>query len=136
MERAGPPGWRAVQFSATRTGITAAGVQISNVRLPDPSVVPGYPIQVNGNVLPGKGIGLIIATDPDPRLSRGPVRRPPLPAPDGRYWTLGSAPAGAPYLETLWFRTRGRVYIACAKIGPQVTGRQLAIVAAIIKSLR
>ena len=57
-----PPGWHARQFNDTKDGITSRGVQLSNVRLPLPSLVPGYPVQVNGQVLPGDGIGLIIAT--------------------------------------------------------------------------
>jgi hypothetical protein len=131
-----PAGWRALPFSDTRGGITATGVQLSNVRLPLPSLIPGYPIQVNDRVLPGRGIGLIIAADPDPRLSRGPVEKPPLPAPNGRYWSMGSSPAGDPYLETLWFRAHGMTFIASAKIGSLVTSHQLTVVAAVIRSLR
>jgi len=132
-----PPGWHAVHFSATKDGITATGVQLSNVRLPLPSLVAGYPIQVNDRVLPGDGIGLIIATDPDPKLAHGrPAQKPPLPAPNGRYWNVGSSSAGEPYIETLWFRAHGKIFIACAKIGSQTTSRQLAVVAAVIRSLR
>jgi hypothetical protein len=131
-----PPGWHARQFSGTKNGITSSGVQLSNVKLPLPSLIPGYPIQVNGRVLPGDGIGLIIATDPDPRLQRGPFQKPPLPAPNGRYWNIGSAPGNAPYLETLWFRAHGKTFIASAKIGSQTTSQELKIVASIIKSLR
>ena len=131
-----PAGWRARQFSATKNGITSHGVQLSNVKLPPPSLVPGYPVQVNGQVLPGNGIGLIIATDPDPKLQRGPVLRPPLPAPNGRYWNIGSSPGGGPYIETLWFRVNGMTLIACAKIGAQITSHDREIVASIIRSLR
>lgn len=131
-----PPGWHARQFSDTRNGITSSGVQLSNVKLPLPSLVPGYPVQVNDRVLPGNGIGLIIATDPDPKLQRGPIQKPPLPAPNGRYWTVGSSPGGAPYIETLWFRAHRKTLIACAKIGPQTTSHDLKVVASIIRSLR
>ena len=131
-----PAGWHARQFNDTKDGITSRGVQLSNVRLPPPSLVPGYPVQVNGRVLPGDGIGLIIATDPDPRLQRGPIQKPRLPAPNGHYWNVGSSPGGAPYLETLWFRAHGMLLIASAKIGPQTTSRELDMVAAIIRSLR
>ena len=131
-----PAGWHALQFSDTRNGITSDGVQLSNVRLPRPSLIPGYPVQVNNRVLPGRGIGLIIATDPDPRLQRGPVQRPPLPAPNGRYWSVGSALAGSPFMETLWFRADGRTLIACAKVGPRTTRRDLEALASIITSLR
>ena len=131
-----PPGWHARRFTDTRNGITSSGVQLSNVKLPLPSLTPGYPIQVNDRVLPGDGIGLIIATDPDPKLQRGPLQKPPLPAPNGRYWVSGSSPGGTPYMDTLWFRAHGMTLIACAKIGPQTTGHDLKVVASMIKSLR
>lgn len=131
-----PAGWHARSFSDTKDGITSAGVQLSNVKLQPPSLIPGYPVQVNNRVLPARGIGLIIATDPDPKLQRGPIQRPPLPAPNGRYWSVGSSLGGTPYIETLWFRTHGKILIACAKIGPKVTGRDLRALASIIKSLR
>ncbi len=131
-----PPGWYARQFSDTANGITSSGVQLSNVKLPAPTLIPGYPVQVNARDLPGDGIGLIIATDPDPKLQRGPIQKPPLPAPNGRYWAIGSSPGGAPYIETLWFRAHGMTLLACGKIGPQTTGRDLQVVASIIKSLR
>jgi hypothetical protein len=131
-----PAGWHARKFSDTKDGITSAGVQLSNVKLPPPSLVPGYPVQVNNRVLPGRGIGLIIATDPDPKLQRGPFQRPPLPAPNGRYWSMGSALGGSPYMETLWFRAHGRTLIACAKVGPKTTSQDLRVLAAIIRSLQ
>ena len=130
-----PPGWRAVHFSDRVKGIVSAGVQLSNVRLPLPALIPGYPIQVSSRFLPAHGIGLIIATDPDPRLSQGPAETPPLPAPGGRYWTIGSSLAGDPYIETLWFRAHGMTFIACAKIGSRITSRDLGAVAAVIRSL-
>ncbi len=43
-----PAGWHAVRFSVSTGGAASAGVQLSNVRLPAPSVIPGYPVQVNG----------------------------------------------------------------------------------------
>jgi hypothetical protein len=131
-----PPGWHVRQFSDTKNGVTSSGVQLSNVKLPPPSLIPGYPVQVNDRVLPGDGIGLIIATDPDPKLQRGPIQKPPLPVPNGRYWSIGSSPGGTPYMETLWFLTHGMTLIACAKIGPQANGHDLRVVASIIKSLR
>jgi hypothetical protein len=42
-------------------------------------VIPGYPIQLNGQVLPDHRVGLITATDTDPRLSYGKIAVPPLP---------------------------------------------------------
>jgi hypothetical protein len=135
-----PPGWHTVRFSDSRDGITSAGVQLSNVRLPPPVLVPGFPIQVNGDILPARGVGLIIATDTDPKLPRGHVAVPPLPAfdaPNGwKYWNAGSAPAGSPYIEILWFRAQSAAFIACAKIGPKATSGDLKAVAAIVESLR
>jgi hypothetical protein len=141
-----PPGWHALRFSDSRDGITAAGVQLSNVRLPPPTLVRGFPIQASGGVLPARGVGLIIATDTDPKLPRGPVAVPPLPLPDAsngwKYWNAGSASAGydgrpgSPDIEMLWFRVHGGTFIACAKIGPKATSRDLSTVAAIIQSLR
>jgi hypothetical protein len=135
-----PRGWHAVRFSDSTDGITSAGVQLSNVRLPPPALVPGFPIQVNGSVLPAHGVGLVIATDTDPRLSRGPVAVPPLPARSApnawRYWGGGSASAESPYIETLWFRIHTTTFIACAKIGPKATNAELKAVDTIIKSLR
>jgi hypothetical protein len=131
-----PAGWHVRHFSDTRNGITSVGVQLSNVRLAPPSLVPGYPVQVSNRVLPARGIGLIIATDPDPKLQPGPIQRPPLPSPNGRYWNVGSSLSGTPYIETLWFRTHGKTLIACAKVGPKATSRDLKVLASIIASLR
>jgi hypothetical protein len=130
-----PPGWHAVRFTDSKNGITSTGVQLSNVKLPRPSVTPGYPIQVNNRVLPARGVGLIIAADPDPGLSHGLVSKPPLPAPNGRYWMIGSALGGSPYMEALWFRVNGNTFIACAKVGSHATKSDLDAVTAIIESL-
>jgi len=135
-----PPGWHAVRFSDSKDGITSAGVQLSNVQFPPPTLVPGFPVQVNGGVLPAHGVGLIIATDTDPKLPHGPVAVPPLPAPDApdgwKYWNAGSASAGVPYIETLWFRINGTTFIASAKIGPKGHDADLKAFAQIIRSLR
>lgn len=131
-----PPGWHAEHFSDSKNGIISAGVQLSNVRLPLPSLVPAYPIQVKDGVLPAHGIGLIIATDSDPRLSQGPVVTPPLPAPNGRYWEIGSSPGGTPYLEDWWFHAHGMTFIACAKVGADITPSDLKTLATIIRSIR
>lgn len=135
-----PQGWHAVRFSDSKDGITSAGVQLSTVQLPPPALVPGFPIQANGGVLPTRGVGVVIATDPDPNVPHGPVAVPPLPAfdaPNGwKYWSAGSASAGAPYIEILWFRVHRATFIATAKIGPKATNSDLKAVAAIIQSLR
>jgi len=129
-----------VRFSDSKDGITSAGVQLSTVQLPPPALVPGFPIQANGGVLPTRGVGVVIATDPDPNVPHGPVAVPPLPAfdaPNGwKYWSAGSASAGAPYIEILWFRVHRATFIATAKIGPKATNSDLKAVAAINQSLR
>ena len=129
-----------MRFSDSKDGITSAGVQLSTVQLPPPALVPGFPIQANGGVLPTRGVGVVIATDPDPNVPHGPVAVPPLPAfdaPNGwKYWSAGSASAGAPYIEILWFRVHSATFIATAKIGPKATNSDLKAVAAIIQSLR
>lgn len=129
-----PPGWHSVQFSDSAKGITSAGVQLSNVPLPPPSLVPGFPVQVNNRVLPAHGVGLIIATDTDPKLSRGLVAAPPLSAPNGRHWMIGSAPAGWPHIELLWFRAHGRMLIASVKIGPKASDGDVKTIAMVVQS--
>jgi hypothetical protein len=141
-----PPGWHAVRFSDAKGGITAAGMQLSNVQLPPPELVRGAPIQANGGVLPARGVGVVIATDTDPTLFHGPVAVPPLPAPDApdgwKYWNGGSSSAGfggapgGPDIESLWFRVGHMTFIACAKIGPKATSGDRKAVDAIIESLR
>lgn len=135
-----PPGWRAARFSDAKDGITSAGVQLSNLRLAPPALVPGFPIQANRGILPGGGVGLVIASDTDRKVPHGPVAMPPLPAFDApggwKYWNAGSAPAGVPYIEILWFRVHGATFVATAKIGPKATHGALNAVAEIIRSLR
>jgi hypothetical protein len=131
-----PRGWYVVRFSDSKDGIASAGVQLSNVRLPRPSLLPGFPIQVNDQVLPPRGVGLIIATDTDPKLSHGTTASLTLPRPNGPEWTMGSAPGGTPYLETLWFLVKGSAFVASAKIGPGSTTASLKALAAVVHSLR
>ena len=128
-----PPGWHVDRFSDSANAVTSAGGQLSNVRLPAPSLIPGYPVQVNDRLLPSHGIGLIIATDSDPGLSHGTLAVPPLPYP--KAWMMGSAVAGTPYIETLWFRAEGTTFLATAKIGPKATRADLKALAGIIRSL-
>jgi hypothetical protein len=130
-----PPGWHTVHFRDSKDGITSAGVQVSNVQIPPPSLAPGSPIQVNSQVLPAQGIALIIATDTDTKLPHTPAAAPPLPAPNGPYWTTGSAPYGSPPMQTLWFRAYGTTFIASAKIGPRASRGDLKAITAIVQSL-
>jgi hypothetical protein len=131
-----PAGWHVVGFSESSGSIRASGTQLSDVALPAPRLVAGYPIQVNGGVLPKRGIGLIIATDTDPTQAPSDVSALPLPSPSGDRWSVGSALAGAPYLETLWFRIACTRLIASAKIGPDVSRGALRQLAGVIESVR
>ena len=132
-----PSGWHAVRFSDSKDGITAAGVQLSNIKLPPPTLIPGYPIQVNGQVLPEHGVGLIIATDTDPSLSHGKIAVPSLPLPwpaESHGWAIASAPPRSPIFETLWFRSDGMTYIAAAKIGWKASGTAQRALVRIVRS--
>jgi hypothetical protein len=135
-----PPGWHVLRFSDSKDGITAAGVQLSNVKFPPPKLVPGFPIQANGGVLPWRGVGVVIARDTDPNVPHGPMAVPPLPAPHApngwKYWNAGSASAGNPYIEILRFRAHSATFTATAKIGPKAASGDLRAFAAIVESLR
>lgn len=133
-----PVGWHVLGFSDATGKVGAVGSQFSNFALPAPRLVAGYPIQVNDRVLPNQGVGLIIATDTDPRISPHELAALPLPLPNtpNDRWTLGSAPAGQPYLETLWFRISCATFIASAKIGPDASHSSLQELASIVASLR
>jgi|HubBroStandDraft_6_1064221.scaffolds.fasta_scaffold163525_2 hypothetical protein len=58
-----------------------SGCSAFHVRLPAPSALPGYPIQVNDLVLLSRGLGLIIVTDGGPRLSCNPTATSAFTAP-------------------------------------------------------
>ena len=133
-----PPGWRVARFTDARGATSVAGAVISNMRLPAPDLVRGYPIQINGRVLPRRGIGLVIANDPSRSLSIGALPSPPLPSPDGKgdQWSIGSAPSASPYLETLQFRRAGTTFVASAKIGAHASRANLRALASVITSLR
>jgi hypothetical protein len=135
-----PPGWHVAPFSDTQDGILTAGVQLSNVPLPPPAVIPGYPVQVLDHALPAHGIGLTITADTDTGSPDAPVAVPPLPYPDR--WAKSStgpqmrAGAGGSHVEVLWFLIGSTVFEACAKIGPRVTSADHAALAAAIRSIR
>jgi hypothetical protein len=129
-----PKLWRVVRFSKAKAVV---GAEISNVRLPPPTPLPGYPIQVNGYALPPRGIALVIARDRDPG-SGDVLAVPPLPQPGGsnNQWTIGSSLPGEPYIEILWFKASGATFIASVKVGPSATGTDLNVLDRIIQSLR
>lgn len=139
-----PPGWHVVRFSDAKGGVRSAGIQLSNVRLPAPTLHPGtrLPIQVNGEVLPSRGVGLIVATDTDPSLSHGKESVPPLPLPwpDGsggsRGWIIASAPPRAPVFEWLWLRAGGTTYVAAVAIGWKASRADQRALAPIVRSIK
>jgi hypothetical protein len=136
-----PPGWHAVRFSDSKGSVRSAGIQLSNVPLPAPTLVPGTgtPILVNGRVLPPRGVGLIIATDTDRSLSHGKVAVPPLPAPwpDGsRGWTIAPAPPRGSIFEWRWFRANGTTYVATVTIGWKASGAAQKALAPIVRSIK
>ena len=134
-----PQGWHLVRFSGSKGGVSSAGAQVSDVRLPAPKVIPGYPIQAPLGAQPARGLGLVIATDSETGLlgeSRGYIKVPPLPSPDQCGWSVGSASAGQPYIETLWFTGNHKTFIASVKVGAKATGTDLATVDRIVHSLR
>lgn len=115
-----PPGWHMLRFGGSNSGARSAGVQLSNVRLPDPVLLPRTPAEVNSEALPAGGVGLVIATATGHIPAYAKVALPPLPPPwpDGsRGWLLASAPAHSPIYEWLWFRIGATTYVADAAIG-------------------
>lgn len=139
-----PRGWHAVPFRDSKGGVVSSGVQLSNVRLPPPGILPGFPVQANDRVMPYDGIALIIASDKDPKLPHSPGATLPLPSPNGprEKWAVGSAGAarGArvslPYIEFLWFRVRGAYFIASAKIGSVASSATFKALDQAVRSIR
>lgn len=141
-----PAGWHVLPFQSSTDGASAAGVQLSNVKLPAPSIVPSFPIQTNDKVLPISGMSLIIATDNDPKLCRPSTgrlscqrsyARLPLPRPYTVRWSVASQPnATGPLFSDLWLEGGHQTYIATIKIGAKVfDGSHLAVLAKILASL-
>ena len=134
-----PPGWHLVRFGEAKGLVRAAGIQLSNVRLPAPKLLPGTPVEVNGQVLPAGGVGLVIATATERSFSHGMLVRPPLPLPwpDGSHdWTLASSPPGSPIYEWLWFREYGTTYIAAIAIGSKASRAAQKALGPIIGSIK
>lgn len=142
-----PAGWHVLPFRSSTDGASAAGVQLSNVKLPAPSIVPSFPIQTNDKALPISGISLIIATDHDPKLCRpstgsvscqGSFATLPLPRPYTTRWDVASQPIPTgPLFSDLWFKGGHQTFIATIKIGARVfDDSHLAVLAKILASLR
>lgn len=136
-----PPGWHALRFSDSNGGVRSAGIQLSNVRLPAPALPPGtgLAIEVNGQVLPPRGVGLVIATDANHSLARYKVAVPPLPLPwpDGsRGWILASAPPRSPIYQWLRFRVHGAMFAASAVIGWKASRSAQKALGRIVRSIK
>jgi hypothetical protein len=131
-----PPGWLVTPFETSKGDASAKGAQISDVALPPPSIVPGYPIQVNGNDLPNDGIALVIAVDDDPGFAQQPLRSPPQPPLTLDMFAQGSAVAGSPTLDVLWFSGNGQTFLASIKSGPTSSPDDRAALQETVASLR
>ena len=96
--------------------------------------------QVSGEVLPPRGVGLIVATDTDAKLAHGQVAVLPLPLPwpdgSGGGWSLGSSLAHSPVFEMLWFRVGRATYVVDAKIGWKATGAAQKALGQIVRSIK
>ncbi len=131
-----PPGWHVTPFETTKGGATARGAQVSNLELPSPSLVPGFPIQTNESDLPDDGLAIIVAIDDDPSDVQQPPQSPPAPPLSLDDFVHGSAPAGSATLDLMWFTGNGRTFLATIKTGPSVTAADRNAVEAAISSLR
>jgi hypothetical protein len=143
-----PPGWHVVSFHSSKDGVTAAGAAISNMALPAPAIMPGFPVQASGETLPARGVSLVIATDNDPKVCRpGPH---PSPAGGSTYCQrsyasppisfkdviLGSSPAGSPVTGFLWIKVNGEALDLTVKFGASAFSQRLINpVSAVLASL-
>lgn len=138
-----PPGWHVVRFSDSKGGVRSAGIQLSNVRLPAPVLLPGTPAEVNGEALPPRGVGVVISTATGRSPAYVTVAVPPLPLPwplpqrDGsRGWLLGSSPARSPIGQWLWFRIGGTLYVAAVTIGWKASRAAQQALGPIVRSIK
>jgi hypothetical protein len=131
-----PSGWYRLNFSESAGKVVSAGVQISNVPLQRPTLMPGFPVQVRDSELPADGVALDVATGKDPPVvPNGRVAAMPLPSPSASGWIIGSALGGQPYLETLTFRANGKIFVADLKVGSAASGSTLKALSRIVRSL-
>jgi len=137
-----PPGWHILRFSYTQGGVRAAGIQVSNVRLPRPSILhePGSTFEISGLVLPPGGVGVVITPDRDDALPQAKAEPPPLPLPwpDGSHqvgWELASSLGGDPVFEWLKFQINGTTYVAAATIGAKASREASKALGAVIRSI-
>ncbi len=131
-----PSGWHVLPFESSEGTAAAKGVQVSNVKLPSPSIVPGVPIQTSGLVLPRDGVSLIIATDDDPSDVQQPPPSPVSPPLTNGPWNVGSGFAGAPTSSLLWFSGNGQTFLASIKTGAEVSAADQVTMSDIVASVR
>jgi hypothetical protein len=131
-----PAGWHVAPFETSKGGASARGAQVSNIELPSPSLVPGFPIQTNGDDLPADGLAIIIAIDDDPSDVQQPPQSPPAPPLSLDDFSHGSAPAGSPTLDLMWFTGNGRTFLATIKTGPNVSAVDRTALEAAVSSVR
>jgi len=138
-----PRGWHVVRFRYSEDGVRSAGIQLSNVRLPAPALLPGTgtTVEVSGEVLPPRGVGLVITTNTNHSLAQAKAVVPPLPLPwpdashsDG--WLLGSSPNRAPVFEWLKFRVNGTTYVAAITIGWNASSAAQKALVPIVRSIK
>jgi hypothetical protein len=108
-----PSGWHAVPFTVIARRATYHGIDISNVPLPRPVAVHGTPLQVSGDSVGLRGIGLVIATT-DVHGSDEQRLTLPLSLDD---FTGGSAFPGSPSLDVASFSANGLHFVATVKWG-------------------
>jgi hypothetical protein len=131
-----PPGWHVAPFETSKGSATASGAQVSNMELLPPSLVPGFPIQTNGDDLPTDGLAIVIALDDDPSDVQQPPPSPPAPPLSLDDFVHGSAPGGSATLDLMWFTGNGRTFLATIKTGPRVTAADRTALEAAVTSLR
>lgn len=134
-----PQGWQVIHFKETRTHVAIAGAEISNVRLPSPLVVPGYPLQVRGQDLPASGVGVIIGNAPQPAVPLSRLREPPLPPPspgNGTGWVGVSNGGDSGLVSLLTFKLHGERFIATISGGSNPPRAAGAATGRIVRSLR
>lgn len=144
-----PPGWHVVSFHSTEDGATAAGAQISNVSLPAPAIMPGFPIQASGETLPADGVSLVIGTDHDRKLCKPGLHHSAngvVSSCQRSYASLpirfedliwGSSASAGPVTGFLWLRADGKALSLTAKFGFKAfSDRWVNRVSKVIASLR
>jgi hypothetical protein len=130
-----PRGWAVLPFRSSSDGVESSGAQISNVALPEPNVVRWAPPQADGRTLPATGVALVVGTQSGGgRGPSGPVPDLPLEYPDG--WSQGSAFAGAPTLDSIWFRGGDSLFVATVKTGPDVAPADRDALRRMVRSIR